>query len=190
MAENTTSGFAYPAELKPLLERAHAGDPATVPELRAALQRFPQLATQVYHLAGQVEAGFLGLVAGTNLMAQEAVRAQLAARKEELGLAQATPLEKLLIERLVLCWLQTMEADLHVADKLRKGDYTFEALACAQKRQQQAHQRLLSSAKTLAVVRKLLRPAPSPVEVATRLAGRGEVPAAVQARMDTVCVEN
>jgi len=105
-------------------------------------------------------------------------------------LAEATPLEKVLIQRVVLTWLQVHHADLEVAARLQSGGGATHAISCAQKRQQQAHQRWLSSVKTLATVRKLLRPAPSPVEVATRLAGKAEVPERIQARREAVCVAN
>jgi hypothetical protein len=161
-----------------------------LPDLRTVLAEHPDLARQLGDLAGHVETSLLDLLCGNNSAVREAMQGQLDAMRAELGLAEATALEKPLIQRVVLTWLQAHQADLEVAGHLQKGQGGWHLTACAQRRQQQAHQRLISSIKTLATVRRLLRPTPSPVEVATRLAGKCEVPAAIQERLGAVCVGN
>jgi hypothetical protein len=163
---------------------------AAPPDPKAVLAQHRALARQVVDLPWQVEASLLEVLFGSNALAREAFRHQLDVQRAELGLAEATPLEKVLIQRVVLTWLQVHQADLEVAGMLQNKGGATHAISCAQKRQQQAHQRWLSSIKTLATVRKLLRPTPSPVEVATRLAGKTEVPERIQARMETACVAN
>jgi len=81
---------SYPADLKVLLERAHAGDPTALPDVRSALKKFPEIARQFGDLAGQVETSLLSLVSGTSLLGQEAIRQQLEAMRAELGLEAAT----------------------------------------------------------------------------------------------------
>jgi len=163
---------------------------AALPDPKAFLAQHPELARQIGDLPWQVETSLLDLLCGSDALAREAIHGQLDAMRADLGLAEATPLEKVLIQRVAVTWLQLHQADLEVTAKLLKGGGATHAIGCAQKRQQQAHQRWLSSVKTLATVRKLLRPAPSPVEVATRLAGKTEVPERVQARREAVCVGN
>src|SRR5438309_1646009 len=65
------------------------------------------------------------------------------------------PLERLLVQRLVTCWLQVQDADLRFAQAkelpIPWGDYY-------QRRMDRAHRRYLSAVKTLAVVRRLALP--------------------------------
>src|SRR5262249_46508046 len=77
-----------------------------------------------------------------------------------------SPLERLLVERIVSCWLQTNYADASYAQL--KGDSPALHTA-ALRRQNSAQQRYLQAVKALATGRKVLRPAPAPVEIATRL---------------------
>ena len=73
-----------------------------------------------------------------------------------------SPLERLLIARLAATWLQTAYFDGLVAQAGGAGEARLKVL-----RQQQdaAHRRHLAAIKQLAVVRRLLRPAPSPLEL-------------------------
>jgi len=89
--------------------------------------------------------------------ADDASAQGLEAKADELrrGLAgpQPSALEALLIERIVVCWLQANHADGFVAsnlDRLSKeqGDYH-------ERRQDRAHRRLLQASKALASVRKM-----------------------------------
>jgi hypothetical protein len=90
------------------------------------------------------------------------------ANEQELGGESPSPLERLLIERVTACWLQVNYLDALVAQA--QGS-SAERVKMLQAQQDAAHRRHLSAIKTLATVRKLLRPPLSPVDVATRLAG-------------------
>lgn len=76
--------------------------------------------------------------------------------KEELNGASPTPLEKLLVERILTCWLEVQWYDYQftMAENvtLAQGDYF-------QRRQMRAHVRYLTAIKTLAQVRRLALPA-------------------------------
>jgi hypothetical protein len=71
----------------------------------------------------------------------------------ELGLAQASPLERLLIERITICWLQTHYAE---AAFIRMEGTNGTAPARVLKRQDKAQRQLLASIKQLTLLRKLL----------------------------------
>ena len=75
-------------------------------------------------------------------------------RAELLG-PTPTPLERLLVERVVACWLQVQDADVRYAQaknpSFALGDYL-------QRRMDRAHKRFLTAARTLALVRRLALP--------------------------------
>jgi hypothetical protein len=108
-------------------------------------------------LAAHVERQLVALVAGPSLAASEAVTAHLARMRAELGEDSASPLERLLITRLALCWLACHAAEIDRGELLRGG--ASELLKAADKRVDRAHSRLLAATKALATVRKMLGPA-------------------------------
>jgi hypothetical protein len=69
--------------------------------------------------------------------------------RAELGEAAASPLEKLLVRRLVLCWLVAHHAELDRAALLQRNASEV-ARAAVEKRVDRAHHRLLSASKALA----------------------------------------
>src|SRR3954454_18710095 len=99
-------------ELQRLLAQAHEGDLAVLPELRAALDRQPELWKQVGDLAAHAELAMLRLVAGNDLFALEAMKRRLAELKAELAGPSPSVLERLLVDRVGVCWLQVHYLDL------------------------------------------------------------------------------
>jgi hypothetical protein len=75
--------------------------------------------------------------------------------RTELSGPNPTPVERLLVERIVTCWLQLQDADLCFTQatdlSLRQGDYH-------QRRIDRAHNRFLTAVKALATVRRLAVP--------------------------------
>lgn len=95
----------------------------------------------------------------------------------ELAGPNPTPLESLLVGRVVACWLQVQDADLRYVQgqkecNIAQGEYN-------QRRQDRAHKRYLSAIRTLARVRKLALPVLQ-INIAERQVniGQGQVPAA------------
>jgi hypothetical protein len=150
------------------LKRAQAGDLAVLPALCQVLADNPQLWKGYGDLAAQAEGALIRLAAGSNLLLSESLIRKLAALKEELGGESPSPLERLLIERVTACWLQVAYYDTLLAQARESSPARLKML---QGLQDAAHRRHLSAIKTLATVRKLLRPPLSPVDVATRLDG-------------------
>jgi hypothetical protein len=74
------------------------------------------------------------------------------------------------VERVIACWLQTQYADAAYAQQQNPSPGQHSAML---KRQAGSHQRYLHSIKTLATVRKLLKPAPSTLELLGYPAGKG-----------------
>jgi hypothetical protein len=109
---------------------------------------------------------WLELVAGPNLLLREALERKLAELKADLAGPAPSKLEELLVARVVAGWLQVHYADATYAQL--KGNATPAQHSAMQKRQTAAQHRYLQAIKALATVRKLLKPGPSPLELAPR----------------------
>jgi hypothetical protein len=162
-------------ELARLVGRAERGDLSVLPALREALAAHPQLWQTYGDLALQAEGALVRLAAGSNLLLAESLLLKLRALKAELGGESPSPLEKLLAERISASWLQTAYFDGLLAQAAGAGEARLKVL-----RQQQdaAHRRHLAGIKQLALIRKLLRPAPSPLELLRAPVGETTAPAA------------
>ena len=153
------------ARLEGLVSRAMRGDREVLPALRDALDRYPALAKQAGDLAARAEDAWLGLLAGEDLFTAEAVRRRLAALRAELAGPQPQPLERLVVDRIAACFLQLQYADVTYA-LARDPGASVAALREMQRRQEGAERRYQAALRQLAVIRKLLRPALSPLQLA------------------------
>lgn len=132
-----------------------AGDESSTEAARALVKGSAPLAKAVGNLAGLVEASWVRLFAGKNILSREAMTVELERFKVGLLGPAATPIEEALVARVAACWLQANYAD---ATEATHGDRTLVQAELALKRQTQAHKRLLSALKTLAEVRRLMAP--------------------------------
>jgi len=66
------------------------------------------------------------------------------------------PLEQLLVDRVVACWLQVQYADAIYAQNARKGEVTWTDGDYYQRCQDRAHRGYLWAIRSLAQVRRLL----------------------------------
>jgi hypothetical protein len=100
-----------------------------------------------------------------NLVSAEGIRHRMRSLRAELSGSDPSPLERLLIERVLLCWLQVHHLEQRYAALLQEsrssqqGDHY-------QKRVDRAHYRYLAAIRTLAVVRRLLAPSIRVAQVA------------------------
>jgi hypothetical protein len=76
--------------------------------------------------------------------------------RAELAGPDPTPLERLLVERIVACWLQLHYIDIRLPQSEAK--LTMKQVEYLEDRRDRAHRRYLSAIKTLATVRKLALP--------------------------------
>jgi hypothetical protein len=142
--------------LQKLAERAEKGDSTAMPALREMMQKVPAVVDLLGgNLAQQAEASFVRAAAGENLAFKEALTRKLQHLRDELAGPNPTPLERLLVERVVACWLQVQDADVRCAQAKEPSIRWAEYL---QRRMTHAHKRYLSAVKALAVVRKLAVP--------------------------------
>jgi hypothetical protein len=138
-----------------LLRRAEGGDETVLPALREVLDQGlgPELARVGGDLAKTAERDLIGAMSGTNLLLKEAVSRKLEAMREEVAGPSPTPLERLLAERVVACWLQLQYAETIYAQNL--GEFTMEQSEYHQRRLDRLHKRYLSAIRTLAQIRKM-----------------------------------
>jgi hypothetical protein len=133
--------------------------------LRQVLDADPTLWRECGDLAAQAQEAWLLLLAGPDLLLLESVRRKLDELRAELAGPDASPLERLLVERVAACWIQ-----VHFADALypqtRGPQVTPAVRQELMRRQESAQRRYLAAIKQLALVRKLLRPALSPLQLA------------------------
>jgi hypothetical protein len=142
-------------ELQKLWKRARGGDASTLPALRTLLQNPRVVDLFGGDLARLAEQSFVKAAAGDNLAFEEALVRKLDLMRAELAGPDPTPVERLLVERVVACWLQVQDADIRHAQannlSINWGEYY-------QRRMDRAHRRYLSAIKALALVRKLAVP--------------------------------
>jgi hypothetical protein len=167
-----SSPAAQVQKLAELVRRAEQGDTSVLPALRKALEDDASLWAEYGDLALQAQESWLNLLAGKNLMLLESVRQKMKDLREELGGGKPSPLEMLLVERIVACWLQTHFADTLYA-QAKGPNCTPGVLRELMKRQESSQRRYLAAIKQLALVRKLLKPSPSPFDVASRAMREG-----------------
>jgi len=144
-----------------VLEAARRGDRTVLPVLRRLLDESPQIWHALGDLAGHAGRAWVDLAAGTDLALSESIVRKIAALKAELTGPASSPLENLLVNRVVACWIQAHHADAVFAQS--KGrDLSLAQLDHLQKRQERAGRSYLAAIKALAVVRKLTPAAPRP----------------------------
>lgn len=144
-------------EIRALLKRTHAGDESTVPVVRAMLQNPAYVRMFGGDLAAEVIASFARAMAGNNVSFREAVLKKVELLRADLLGDSPTAVERVLVERVVACWLQVQEAELRAAQSQK--DATYKQLDFYQRRMDATNRRFLAAVKTLALVRKLAVPA-------------------------------
>jgi hypothetical protein len=118
--------------------------------------RSSQGSSSAGNLAAQYEVTLIGSAAGKNLIFKEATARKLKVMREELAGEKASPLQRLLVERIVLCWLSLYDVEIRFA---RMKDLTIPQATYWQDRIDRAHRRYLTAIKAPATVRKMALPA-------------------------------
>lgn len=150
------TGRAGGSDFWAVVRRAESGDKAALPALRKMLDGVPAMTDLLGNLAHQVEATLVVNAAGENLAFREGATRKLAQIRRDLGGPDPSPLERLLADRIALCWLSLHDAEVRFAPS---KDLTIKQAELWQKRIDGAHRRYLSAIKALATVRKLALPA-------------------------------
>jgi hypothetical protein len=164
------------ASMTEVIVRADRGDQTALPAIRKFCEEDAEFAITVLggDLAECAERALVETITGKQLAVKEALLMKLNELRTELAGPNVSPIERLLVERTVACWLQMYHADVVAAQAtkytLREGDYT-------QRRQDRAHRRYMSALKTLAAVRRLELPIRVNVNVAGEIETKTPEPA-------------
>jgi len=146
-----------PDELVQLLAQAEQGDASVLPVLRTYLDQTPELWQTVGDLAYQAQAALIERASGTNLLLREALGRQLEAMRQDLSGPAPTPLERLLVDRIVVCWLRLSIAE--VMEAQAPPDRSSRQAEWSQTQIDRAQKRFVEASKAWAQVRRLLSPA-------------------------------
>jgi hypothetical protein len=106
-------------------------------------------------LAERVERSLVDAVVGDDLILREAVLQDLDRLRIKLAGLEPTPVERLLVQRIVTCWLYLQFAELRAAHVRSACDAQAEFL---QRQVDRAQRRFFSAVRTLAAVRRLAIP--------------------------------
>ncbi len=148
----TKTDESKPHTLAELVERANGGDRASLKTLRKVLDQHPEIWREAGNLASHVEATWIRLAADGNALAAESIRREADRLRLELLGASATAIERLLVDQIVICWIQLKLAEL-AAGSARKSHLVRERFHDL--RLQKAQRRYLTALKTLAQIRRL-----------------------------------
>jgi hypothetical protein len=133
------------------ISRAQAGDPAALGLVEATFEANPTSWDVIIRLAG-AEERLVVAIAGEDALKAAALRRRADVLRADLAGSAASPLERLVAERIVLTWLGVIEAErlaLGGTDRsIRQAEYFDRRLDRAQRRH-------LAAIKALAVVRRL-----------------------------------
>jgi hypothetical protein len=143
-------------ELKGHMIRVQEGDEEAIADMEASLEQIPSIARKFGNLNLLVEQGFIERSSGNNPVKQKSLTITLRQMREELAGPNPSPLEVLGAERVTSCWLQLHYAELLYNQELPK--LTLSEDDYHQKRLDRLHKRYLSAMRSLAQVRKLLKP--------------------------------
>ena len=143
-------------ELKQLVKRAKKGDQTVLAELRRFLDSRPDVWRHAGDLARIAEESTTALAAGVNLFLRESLQRKLAEMKAELMGPTPSLLDRLLVERVAICWLAAGYSDAAAA---QSSEASAPKVEQARRRQDSAGRRYAEAIKLLATVRRLLDPA-------------------------------
>ena len=141
-----------------LLERAGDGNIQAWQELKTLGGEYEGFADHLLRTRGDIGAvtanALIDAVAGPDCISREGLQKTLKELSHSLGSNDGHPLENLVIDLIVCCWIQTHHATLsHTKNWMRLEPQQEELM---QRHQDRAQRRLLRAVKTLAQVRQLL----------------------------------
>lgn len=152
-------------EFRAMVKRADTGDDTALQIIKRVFNEVPSLWDAYGDLAKTAENALVDLVADKSELTRSAVRRNLATMRADLAGPDPSPLDRLLIQRVVACWLQSQQADLAYARSLRGSSPND--VEHQHRRQDRAARQYLKALRTLATLRRLLA-APMQVNIAER----------------------
>lgn len=149
-------------ELFELVDRAYKEkpDPKDLRELRKKLDEVPDLWIAVFDMTKIIRDNLIEKAVSKEA-ARMAVEKNVAVLMEGLGYMKSSVLEKLLIDNVVITWLNLQWVEYQLLGFMGQGEVRMSVVAYWEKRLSLAQSRHLRACETLARVRKLLSARPA-----------------------------
>lgn len=166
LAATVAAGKATQAQIRDLTDwvedlvaRAEIGDREALRQAITLCEADPILWPTANILQHTAERSVLDATVGTDrqLYSRAAVERHMADLRREIAGAYPTPLERLLVDQVVLCWLQALFAVVSLAQRQQTG-YSHWQGEYDQRRAERTQRQYLRAIKTLATVRRLEAP--------------------------------
>jgi hypothetical protein len=149
-----------PKGVKAVLDRAEEGDETVLPLVRKLLDRDTREGGTMVELNGNIylhaRDAIIRQATGKKIAIQEAIRQKINAVRDDLAGPNPTALERILCERVALCWFDAHEMDRRY---INQADTSLKIAEYRESQRDRAHRRFLAACRTLATVRKLALPA-------------------------------
>jgi hypothetical protein len=136
--------------IRELADRANRGSEEALARLRRLFDDCPEIWEQVGDLARHAELAWLDLVADEDRLIHESVKRHIAKMKDRLAGPHPTPMEQLLVNQAVACYLAVQHAETSLS---APGSCSPAQAAMRLRRAESAQRRYLSTLKTLARLR-------------------------------------
>ena len=153
---------AVPSDFAELRQRANQGDPKAQSVLKQWLDSQPEVWRKIGDLAHHAQMEFTRLVTKGDFVFGEAIRRRADEMRREIAGPFPTPLELLVVERVVAAWLQVQ----HVEGQIALADAEIPRAKFWLQRQLQANRLLHTATKSLLLIRELLPPDGPPAGLA------------------------
>lgn len=135
-------------ELRTLVKQAEADDETALPRLRQLLDNHPEIWHHVGDVAGIVERGWIGHLAGGDPLAVESMKRTITEMRADLAGDHPTRVERMLVDQVIVCWLESkyMESAsaLGKQGSVENANYRLKRLESAQRRYEGAIKSLTS----------------------------------------------
>jgi len=149
-----------PDQIASLMALCRAGDRNALVQLQSqdgpGTALLDQALSDLYDLAGSIEQKMIEGIHPQDLLGQESIRRHVAVLRTELAGPTPSPLECLLVDRIVCAWLEVKKQDAFMAQfeatSFKQGEYY-------QRRHERAEKRFFQACKGLAQIRRLQGPA-------------------------------
>lgn len=142
--------------METLVEQAKQGEPDATGQLQQVLDEHPEIWRHFGDLAGHSERGWVELLAGNSSHVRESLLRQTAAMRTELAGPQPSALEALLVDDVVISWIQVRYFELVSAAYRTEQVLTPREAESVSKQQDAAQRRHLAAIRALAQTQKLL----------------------------------
>jgi hypothetical protein len=142
-------------EVRQFFAKARAGDQTALARVREMVREPHMLDLLGGNLVKDTRQLMMKTYCGDDIIVRTALEHTLKTMRDELAGPHPSPLENLLVERIVTCWLQ-----LHIVESryANTKEMSFAASTHFQQHIDRANARYLKAIKTLATVRKLAVP--------------------------------